>query len=267
MLILSTIKIRPAETDGDILAVSRKRQHLCYKLALKREKNWTLIDGLKRQITKVGKQVDILSLVVQSFLVATTVTTTDWLIRKKGSLYLPTKCCMRVLLLLYFWPTAFKMQRSKEEQYQHVSRSIQWHNFESFVQTYFRNMIKNWRVSPCLFFSEALKLSYAKSADRWFGRNERHYQTSIFQQKDKQAPLMLPSLQFSLRTESSSGGTVVAVTCETFSVIVLISGLGKMRAIRLQFGQYCNWAVIDIDETVQIRFRSSLFILWTIPGE
>ena len=77
MLILSTIKIRPAETDGDILAVSRKRQHLCYKLALKREKNWTLIDGLKRQITKVGKQVDILSLVVQSFLVATTVTTTD----------------------------------------------------------------------------------------------------------------------------------------------------------------------------------------------
>ena len=32
---------------------------------------------------------------------------------------------------------------------------------------------------------------------------------------------MLPSLQFSLRTESSSGGTVFAVTCETFSVIVL----------------------------------------------
>jgi len=33
-----------------------------------------------------------------------------------------------------------------------------------------------------------------------------------------------------------------------------------MLAIRLQFGQYYNWLVIDIDETVQIIFRSFLLI-------
>ena len=68
---------------------------------------------------------------------------------------------MRVLLLLYFWSTAFKVQRSKEEQYQHVSRFFNgiisialckltfgiWLKTDEFPLAYFSVKLSNYHMS------------------------------------------------------------------------------------------------------------------------
>lgn len=166
-----------------------------------------------------------------------------------------------------FWWTAFKVQRSKARQCQRVWCFIQWHNFDVFVQTKFRNMIKNWRASACLFFSEALKLSYAKATTDDLAEASVFIKHRYSNKKINRHLSCCLAFSFLVVRKAFLATQFFEVTCETFSVIILISGLRKMLAIRLQFGQYYNWLVIDIDETVQIIFRSFLLIRWTIPGE
>ena len=169
---------------------------------------------------------------------------------------------MRVLLLLYFWSTAFKVQRSKEEQYQHVSRFFNgiisialckltfgiWLKTDEFPLAYFSVKLSNYHMSKAT--TEDLAETSVIIKHRYSNKKiNRHLSCCL-------------ASSFLLGRKALQEAQSSLSHAKPFQWL-----FWKMRAIRLQFGQYCNWAVIDIDETVQIRFRSSLFIRWTIPGE